>query len=108
LRINNVQATEGQSGTKNFTFRVSLSAISGRTVRVNWKTLNGTALAGSDYVAGMGTLVIPAGATGGNVVVVVKGDRIHEANETFKVTLSTPSAAIIAVATGQGTILNDD
>jgi chitinase len=108
VRINNVQATEGNSGTKNFTFHVSLSAVSGRAVRVNWNTVDGTARAGTDYVAAHGTLVIPAGATGGNVVVRVIGDRIHEPNETFKVVLSTPTAATIAGPTGQGTILNDD
>ena len=108
LRINDVRATEGQSATKNFTFKVSLSAVSGREVHVNWKTVNGTALAGSDYVAAQGQLIIPAGAASKNIVVKVKGNVAREPNETFKVTLATPVAATIADGTGLGTIVNDD
>ena len=55
LRINNVSATEGQSGTKDFTFNVALSAVSGQEVRANWTTVNWHAQAGSDFVAGQGT-----------------------------------------------------
>jgi hypothetical protein len=108
LRINNVQTLEGQSGVKNLAFTVSLSAPSGRQVRVHWATANGTAVAGSDYIAASGTLTIPAGATRGTTVVQVKGDRTVEPNQAFKVKLSSPVNATIAVATGTGTIVNDD
>ena len=108
LRINSVQTAEGDSGTKNLTFTVSLSRASGREVRVHWTTANGTAVAGSDYVAASGTLVIPAGSTQKTIVVKVKGDQAAEPNQTFRVTLSAPVRATIAVANGTGTILNDD
>jgi hypothetical protein len=108
LRINNVQTAEGQSGVKNLTFTVTLSAVSGRQVRVHWATANGSAVAGSDYVAASGTLTIAAGASRGTIVVQVKGDRTVEPNQAFKVKLSSPVSATIAVATGTGTIVNDD
>src|SRR5207245_2020316 len=51
LSINNVSVTEGNSGTTNANFTVTLSAASGRTVAVNYATADGTATAPSDYVA---------------------------------------------------------
>ncbi len=37
------------------TFTVTLSPASGREVKVNWATADGTATAGSDYTAGSGS-----------------------------------------------------
>src|SRR5262249_46114318 len=56
LSVNNVSVVEGNSGTTAATFTVSLSAPSGQTVTVSYATLNGTALASSDYTATSGTL----------------------------------------------------
>jgi hypothetical protein len=77
-------------------------------VTVGYATANGTASAGSDYVAQSGTLTFAAGQTSRTIGVVVKGDRNAEPNETFTVRLSGPSGATIARATGVGTIANDD
>ena len=43
LAINNVTVTEGNTGTVNAVFTVTLSAASGQTVTVNYATANGTA-----------------------------------------------------------------
>ena len=43
LSINDVTVTEGQSGTVNANFTVSLSASSGQPVSVGWTTADGTA-----------------------------------------------------------------
>src|SRR6185295_17239419 len=56
LTINNVIVTEGNSGTTNVLLTVSLSAPSGLPVSVDWATADGTATAGSDYIAANGTL----------------------------------------------------
>src|SRR5687768_17941810 len=40
---------EGNSGTTNFTFTVTLSAVSGQTVTVDYFTSDNTATAGSEY-----------------------------------------------------------
>jgi len=108
LRINDVRLTEGNSGTKSFTFTVSLSAASGRTVRVNYATADGTGLAPSDYTATSGTLTFTPGQTTKTVTVLVKGDTMNEADETFFVNLSSAENATIADAQGVGTIRNDD
>src|SRR5439155_888514 len=109
LSINNVTVTEGNSGTTNANFTVTLSAASGRTVTVNYATVDATATAPSDYVAiPTTTLTFNPGQTTRTVSVPVIGDTITELNETFVVSLSNPTNATIDTATGTATILNDD
>lgn len=108
LSINSVSTTEGNSGTKNLTFTVTLSAAQSASVTVNYATSNGTATAGSDYVSKSGSLTFSAGETSKTVSVTINGDTVQEADETFNVTLSSASGATIGTGTGIGTITNDD
>ena len=75
---------------------------------VNFTTANGTATAGVDYNATSGTLVFGPGETSRTVIVVVRGDRTREADETFSVNLSGATGGIVADAQGAGTTRNDD
>ena len=100
--------TEGQSGTKELAFTVSLSAAASGPVTVAYATANGTALAGSDYTAKSGTLTFAAGETSKVVKVLVSGDTGVEANETLTLSLSNPAGATIADGSATGTIVNDD
>jgi len=107
ISINDVTVNEGNSGTVNATFTVTLSNPSSSTVTVTWQTANGTATAGSDYVAvGPTVLTFTAGQTSKTVTVTVNGDLLDEpASETFFVNLSSPTGgAVIADAQGVGTI----
>ena len=108
LSINNVSQAEGNAGSSNFVFTVTLSGQSAQTVTVNYATANGTATAGSDYTATSGTLTFNPGVTSLPISVAVSGDTAFEGNETFTVNLSTASNATISNATGTGTITNDD
>jgi hypothetical protein len=108
LSINSVSVTEPDSGSVNLVFTVTLSAASGRAVTVNYATANGTATQPSDYTSRSGTLTFNAGVTTMTISVPVIGNTTREANETFTVNLSGAGNATIAVATGTGTILNDD
>jgi len=108
LSVADASVTEGNSGTSTATFTVTLSAASGQTITVNYATADGTATAGSDYVASAGTLTFAPGVTTQSIAVTVNGDTAVEPDETFSVTLSSASNASIARATGTGTILNDD
>ena len=92
--------TEGNTGTVNATFTVTLSAASTATVTVHYATADGTATAGSDYTAASGTVTIPAGQTSATITVAVNGDRLAEPTETFAVNLSAATNATIA--DGQG------
>ena len=99
---------EGASGTHAATFRLRLSQPSGNSVTVHFQTANGTALAGSDYIARSGTATFDPGETEIPLPVQVRGDGVLEPNESFRLALSSPTNASIGDAQGQTTILNDD
>ena len=101
--------TEGNTGTVNATFTVTLSKPSTAAVTVSYATEDIFATAGSDYVAKTGTLTIPAGQTSGTITVAVIGDRIVESTtEEFAVQLTSATNATIANARGTGRILDDE
>jgi large repetitive protein len=108
LSINNVSVNEGNNGSATATFTVSLSSTSPQTVTVNYATANGTATAGSDYTAALGSLTFAPGTTSRTLNVTVQGDNTPEANETFVVTLASPTNATIVAALGTGTIVDND
>lgn len=112
LRINDVTVTEGNTGTTNATFTVTLSASYNRDVTVRFATTDGyswsTATAGSDYEARSGQVTIRAGQTTATVVVPVSGDLLGEETEYFFVRLSDPANAFITDSLGVGTILDDE
>ena len=101
--------TEGNSGTKAFTFTVTLSTASSQTITVNYATASGSATAGSDYAAiPTTTLTFAPGETSKPVAVTVTGDTLQELDEDFFINLTAPVNATIAKAQGIGTINNDD
>ncbi|WP_094583979.1 Calx-beta domain-containing protein [Synechococcus sp. BO 8801] len=108
--INDVSVTEGNSGTKTAVFSVTLNnAVSGGS-SVSYATANGTATAGSDYLAASGTLNF-AGTAGETqtISVTINGDTVFEPDETFFLNLSAPTNGVtIADSQGLGTITNDD
>lgn len=108
LSINDVQITEGNSGTKNLVFTVLLSAASSQTVSVNYATTNGTARADSDYLATTNILKFAAGQTSKTISIPINGDTQVEGDETLFVLLSGAVNASIGRARGVGTIKNDD
>ena len=108
LNLNNVNVTEGASGTALATFTATLSPVSTQTVTVNFTTVNGTATGGSDYVAASGILTFAPGVSTRPIGVTLNGDTTVEPNETFSVTLSGALNAVLGTASGTGTIVNDD
>jgi hypothetical protein len=113
LTINDVTITEGNSGTTNAVFTVSLSSAASTVVSVNYATANGTATAGTDYTAiPPTTLTFNPGETSKTITVAVNGDNQVELNETFFINLSNLQAngsnVILADNQGQGTITDDD
>jgi len=108
LSIAAASLTEGNSGTANMTFTATLSAASTTAVTAAYTTTASTATAGTDYTTTSGTLTIAAGATTGTITVPIVGDTTFEANETFTLTLSSPTGATLSTASATGTITNDD
>jgi hypothetical protein len=108
VSIGDATVTEGNTGSVNAVFTVSLSAVSSQAVTVQYTTANGTALAASDYTTTAGTLTFAAGEVSGPVTVTVLGDTVVEASETFVVNLSNPTNATIADGQGLGTIVDNE
>jgi hypothetical protein len=110
LTVGDATISEGNAGTKLLTFTVTLSVAQGSPVTYNIATSNLTATAGSDYVAS--SLVgesIPAGQLSRTFAVTLNGDTTAEANETFRVTLSNPTAGVSLLRpVATGTINTDD
>ena len=88
LSIGDAQVTEGDGGTAEATFTVTLATPRTVPVSVQYATVDGTA-ASADYTASSGTLTFAPGETEKTVSVSVKGDTLDEDDETFFVNLST-------------------
>ncbi len=112
LSIADAAQNKGNSGSTPFVFTVTLAPTSGQVVTVNYTVGPDTgiaaALPGTDFTAASGTLSFAPGETTKSISVAVAGDTVAEDNETFKVTLSGPTNALLGDATGLGTIKNDD
>jgi hypothetical protein len=108
LSIDDVSVIEGNSGTQLATFTVTLSAPSGLAVSVDYTTVDQTAVAPADYTAAFGTLTFNPGVPSQQVSITVIGDTEDEDNETFLVTLSDATNAVIGDGEGIGTILDDE
>jgi hypothetical protein len=108
VSVDDVGLAEGQSGTTNAVFTLSLSAPSGLDASVNYATANGTAVTPGDYGAVSGLANFSAGTTTRTVSVPVVGDGAYEPNETFTLALASPAGATLGDASGVGTIVNDD
>src|SRR5439155_23689321 len=75
---------------------------------VNFATADGTATAGGDYQAAAGTLTFAPGEAAKSITVLVNGDRLAEANETFTVTLSGAANGTVLRGQGVGTVVDDE
>jgi uncharacterized protein len=111
LSINDVAVTEGNSGTINAAFTVSLSAPApAGGVTFDIATADNTAtVADNDYVANTLTgQTIAAGDSSATFTVAVNGDTTVEANESFFVNVSNVLSAIVTDGQANGTINSDD
>ena len=108
ISVNDANTTEGNIGTKNLTFQLRLNQASAKTVKVTFRTANGSAVAPSDYTSKTVVVTFMPGQTVKNVPVKIKGDRVREPNETFFVLLNNPVNATISDPNGSGGIINND
>ena len=109
LSIADASVVEGNGGTVDLVFSVSLSAASSNTVTVSFSSADGSATAPADYAAGSGSLAfVPGGALTQSVRLAVQGDAIDEPDESLSVTLRNPENATLADASATGTIADDD
>jgi glucose/arabinose dehydrogenase len=86
-------------------FRVRRSNPTSQTAMVDYATVDGTAVAGTDYTATSGTLTFSPGSTVQTVAVPVAQDFTPGANRTFFLDLSNAQNAGIVDGQGMGTIV---
>ena len=97
LTIDTPSVYEGDSGTTELEFTVTLDPQSTGTVTVDYVVGDGSATSGGaadeggdDYEPASGTLTFEAGETEQKITVTVNGDETDEPDETVEVTLSDP------------------
>lgn len=111
VSIGNSQIGEGDTGSTQLEFIVTLDSVLATDVSMYYTVANsGDATPGVDYVGmGITPITIVAGSTTAIISVTILGDDLFETNETFTVSLSNISDnAFLNNSTGTGTILNDD
>ena len=93
LVIDDVLVQETQSGFTTATFTISTvdGMVADEDITVDYVTMDGTAIAGEDYIMTSGTATILEGTSATTVTVMVIGDKDVELDETFKVILSEPT-----------------
>ena len=102
---------EGTTTNVEPSIMVNLSAVSGKTVTVEYSLTEGTAKLSHDYslAAGdTGVLTFNAGETSKSIPIRIEPDSDDEIDETFTISLSNPSNATLGTALITGTIADDD
>lgn len=101
--------TEGNSGSSNLNFAITLSAPSPIDVTIDVAT-SGTSNATNsvDFTPISRTVTIAAGQTSASFSVAVLGDTKFEPAETFQVLLSNPVNALLDDANAFGLIVDND
>ena len=92
---NALTVTEADSGVTSVTFTVTLAEVSAQTITATFQTEDGTAVAGTDYVAKTGTITFAPGQLTATLTVDVIGDTAGEAAESFFVRIRPGANAVI-------------
>ena len=108
VSVSDVTLAEGDAGTTNATFNVSLNAVSAQTVSVKFVASPMNSQKGVDFQASTGTVTFAPGETTKPVTVPVIGDTIDEFDERFSLDLYDPTNALIADRKGVATITDND
>jgi hypothetical protein len=109
LEIHDARASEGELMAFTVSFRGALTSTTPTTF--DWATIDGTAIAGTDYVAaGAMGVTIPAGGSSTALRVSPSPeDTLPEPHRQFEVRLSGLTGAVHLVRdVATGTVLNDD
>lgn len=99
---------EGHSGLRALTFTVTVSQATATGTRVRYETVNGSAVAGRDYVRAAGTAFVRPNQISATVTVMVRGNRVVDRNRSFELVLSGPVNGRITAGRAVGTIYDDD
>lgn len=109
MSVADTTVVEKTGSSAQATFRITHSKPPETAGTVQYKTIPGTAKAGSDFAAANGTLQYAAGQTLLTLSVEIFGDAATEQDERFSLELSSPSNGIaLARDRATATIYDDD
>ena len=111
VNVEDFEIVEGESGTpgvQKIHVPVRLSHAMEIPVSVEFQTVGGTALVGSDYLARSGSITFAPGQTVQFIELEVISDMIFEGDESFYLVLSDVNGADIGKDAGEITIVADE
>ncbi|HEY6963037.1 MAG TPA: S8 family serine peptidase [Gaiellaceae bacterium] len=109
ISVENSTRMEGDSGTKDMIFDVTLEHPLDADQHIDYATQGGSASPGTDFQQVSGTLTIPKGQTDGEIHVPIIGNVDDQPDRTFTLVLSNPQPdEPIQPSTVTGTIIDDD
>jgi uncharacterized protein len=109
LSVGDASVVEGHTGRTPMVFPVTLTRPLTLALTVCAATVPGTTtLPYADYDPYLGCRTIPAGATGVDFPIQVRGDRLREHDEQFKLEVAALYPVRLIDGTATGTIINDD
>jgi Calx-beta domain-containing protein/carboxypeptidase family protein len=108
MSIADAQVIEGNAGTTNMTFTVTLSDPAQDGMKAEWETVDDTASSPGDFTASSGEVEFSSGQTQRTITVPIIGDAAVEPAERFLVRLHAPTGVKLGTARATGLILPDD
>ena len=108
VSVSDATVSEGNSGSVETAFSLSLSRPTSQAVTVSYSTSDDSAVASSDYTATTGSLTLPAGTTVHTAQVAIIPDTVKEPAERFHLDVTSTTNADLGDGAGMGTITNDD
>jgi hypothetical protein len=108
LSVGDASVAEGDQGTTDMVFPVTLSRPLSQPLTFCAATVPGTARPDVDFESYAACRTIPPGQVAATVTVRVRGDRIREPDERLTVVIAGLANLRLTDPTATGTILNDD
>lgn len=103
--VNDVQITTTDAGNFAAVFTVGLDAPAGRTVTVNFATIDQGAVAGVDYQGLVGALSFAPGQRTRTVAVPITTGAVYSPDKKFGLALTSPTNSLLADSLGIATIV---
>jgi large repetitive protein len=109
LVVKDLRVVEGNSGTSAANFLLKLSAPTGKLIQVDYTTVDGSALAGTDYETTAGMFMFNPGESKRTITVPIIGDGIREAaTKNFQLQLTHVNGADAGDFAAVGMIRDND
>lgn len=100
LSVSNLKVRQ----TQDLGFQIVLKEASPASIVVNYETVAGTALAGTDYLATKGSVTIPAGALSADVIVPTLRYSVLSESRTLSLRITATSGDVSEAAVAQAEI----